>query len=257
MPLFSQANRRRRDAFTLVELLVVIAIIGVLVALLLPAVQAAREASRRSKCTNNSKQLGLALHNYHDVFKVFPINYAQSAQGFNGPSGNSGDNDSRQCSWMALILPYIEQSNLYNSINWNLGMKDAGGRPTSNVAIAQTVVPVFRCPSDSSGSVGQGRYGTREWLGRWPDDTFGKFGGTNYKGCVGSDWNWGVFSNPMGGTPNGLDGGNGMFVRDENVRTANPKDVRNMSQVTEGHSNTLAIGVALPDLRSHSGCYWM
>ena len=140
--------RHRTLGFTLVELLVVIAIIGVLVALLLPAVQAAREASRRSKCTNNARQLGLALHNYHDVVGVFPINYSQSAQGPNGPAGNSGDNESRQCSWMALILPYIEQSGLYNSIDWNLGMKDASGRPTSNVAIAQTVVQAYRCPSD-------------------------------------------------------------------------------------------------------------
>src|SRR5262249_26721865 len=164
---------------------VVIAIIGVLVAMLLPAVQSAREASRRSKCTNNAKQLGLALHNYHDVFGVFPINYAQSAQGPNGPSGNSGDNNSRQCSWMAMILPYIEQQGLYNQINWNLGMKDSGGNPTSNVAIAQTPVPVFRCPSDPSGSVNGGRYGTREWLGRWPDDIFGKFGGAQLQGRSG------------------------------------------------------------------------
>ena len=249
--------RHRKLGFTLVELLVVIAIIGVLVALLLPAVQSAREASRRSKCSNNSKQLGLALHNYHDVFQVFPINYSQSVQGPNGPGGNSGDNQSRQCSWMAMILPYIEQPSLYNSIDWNLGMKDAGGRPTSNVAIAQTLIPVFRCPSDASGAPVAGRYGTREWLGRWPDDTFGQFAGTNYKGCVGSDWNWGVFANPMGGTPNGLDGGNGIFVRDENVRNANPKDMRRMSQVTDGLSNTMAIGEALQDLFSNTFWYGM
>jgi prepilin-type N-terminal cleavage/methylation domain-containing protein len=247
----------RPAGFTLVELLVVIAIIGVLVALLLPAVQSAREASRRSTCTNNSRQLGLALHNYHDVFRVFPINYSQSAQGPGGPRGNSGDNESRQCSWMGLILPYIEQSGLYNSINWNLGMKDANGRPTSNVAIAQTVVQVYRCPSDPSQSATGGRYGTREWLGRWPEDLFGRFAGNNYKGCLGSDWNWGIFANPMGGTPQGLDGGNGMFVRDENVRPANPKDVRNMSQVTDGLSNTLAIGEALPELCSHTWWYGM
>jgi len=104
-------------------------------------------------------------------------------------------------------------------------MKDAGGASyVERGRLLRLLFRSFRCPSDSSGSVGQGRYGTREWLGRWPDDTFGKFGGTNYKGCVGSDWNWGRFSsNPMGGTPNGLDGGNGIFVRDENVRTANPK----------------------------------
>jgi len=249
--------RHRTLGFTLVELLVVIAIIGVLVALLLPAVQSAREASRRAGCSNNAKQLGLALHNYHDAFRVFPINYSQSASGPNGSGGNSGDNGSRQCSWMAMILPYIEQSNLYNSVDWNLGMKDSSGRPTANVAIAQRALPAFRCPTDPSGSVAGGRYGTREWLGRWPDATFGQFGGTNYKGCVGSDWNWGVFANAMGGTPNGLDGGNGIFVRDENVRNANPKDVRNMSQVSDGLSNTLAIGEALPELCSHSWWYGM
>ena len=80
------------------------------------------------------KQLALALHSYHDEFRVFPINYSQSAQGANGSNGNSGDNASRQCSWLALILPYSEQSALYNSIDWNLGLKDTSGQPTSNVA---------------------------------------------------------------------------------------------------------------------------
>lgn len=153
-----------------------------------------------------------------------------------------------------MILPQIEQTTLYNTIDWRIGLK-VNGAPSANVAIAQRVIPAFRCPSDGSGN--EGRYGNREWLGRWPVATFGEYGGTNYKGCVGSDWNWGTFANPMGGTPNGLDGGNGMFVRDENVRSANPKDVRKMSSVTDGLSNTYAIGEALPELCSHTFWYGM
>src|SRR6201986_212949 len=95
---------RRRPGFTLIELLVVIAIIAILVALLLPAVQQAREAARRSQCQNNLKQMGLALHNYHDVYQLFP--YGCTAQ----------------CSWgisfFVSILPYIDQSNVYNQINF-------------------------------------------------------------------------------------------------------------------------------------------
>jgi len=247
--------RRIRRAFTLVELLVVIAIIGILVGLLLPAVQAAREAARRMQCSNNCKQLGLALHNYHDTHRQFPINYSMSPAGFGGSGGNSGNGDSRQCSWMGMILPQIEQGNLYAQINWNLGLKVAGA-PSPNVVIAQTAIPAYRCPSDASGN--NGKYGDREWLGRWPVAQFGEFGGTNYKGCVGSDWAFGsLFSNSLGGTPNGLDGGNGMFVRDENVRAANPKDRRRMADVTDGLSNTYAIGEALPELCSHTFWYGM
>src|SRR5213594_3793185 len=93
---------RARSAFTLVELLVVIAIIGVLVALSLPAVQAAREAARRMQCLNHQRQMGIALHNYHDVNLAFPINYMPRA--------------SSTYSWMQGILPYIEQANLYDQI---------------------------------------------------------------------------------------------------------------------------------------------
>ena len=242
-----------RTAFTLVELLVVIAIIGILVGLLLPAVQAAREAARRMSCSNNCKQLGLALHNYHDTFRSFPINYSQSAQGPGGPDGFAGSNNARQCSWLGMILPQIEQGNLYNQIDWRLGLKDAAGAPTPNVAIAQQVIPTFQCPSDLPGNAG--RFGNREWIGRWPTATFGEFAGTSYKGCLGSDWNWGNFANPMGGIPHGLDGGNGMFVRDEAVGPGNPKDKRTMANVTDGLSNTIAIGEAMPELCSHTFWY--
>src|SRR5437762_7032383 len=120
---------RRRAAFTLVELLVVIAIIGVLVALLLPAVQAAREAARRSQCTNNLRQMAIGLHNYHDVNQSFPINYRPVT---NGPY-----------SWMQAILPYIEQANLYNQITI-CGIQSL----PNNTLVAHTVIKTYRCPSD-------------------------------------------------------------------------------------------------------------
>src|ERR1700709_2477916 len=106
-------TRNRRTGFTLIELLVVIAIIAVLIALLLPAVQQAREAARRSQCKNNLKQLGLAMHNYHDTYKVFP-----TASGGNGFSPH------------ARILPYVDQAPLYGTLNF-----------LTTTAISQGAVP--------------------------------------------------------------------------------------------------------------------
>src|SRR5918992_4678938 len=100
----------KRSAFTLVELLVVIAIIGVLVALLLPAVQAAREAARRMQCSNNLKQLGLASHNYHDTYKVFPVQ-SFPAHGSNNAWG-----------WSPMLFPFIELNSLYDILKPNTGM---------------------------------------------------------------------------------------------------------------------------------------
>src|SRR3569832_2224405 len=108
-------NRRTfasRAAFTLVALLVVIAIIGVLVALLLPAVQAAREAARRMQCTNNLKQMGLALHNFHDTNKVYP---AADEELITSPVPTTSKNTTPwNCSWTARCLPYIEQQSVYS-----------------------------------------------------------------------------------------------------------------------------------------------
>ena len=118
-------NLRTRRGFTLVELLVVIAIIGILIALLLPAVQAAREAARRSQCTNNMKQLGVALHNYHDTHKVFPpggLDYGHAGTGPHPslPGGVEPANKLvKNMNGLVLLLPYIEQQSLYDQYDCN------------------------------------------------------------------------------------------------------------------------------------------
>jgi prepilin-type N-terminal cleavage/methylation domain-containing protein len=118
-----------RGGFTLVELLVVIAIIGVLVALLLPAVQAAREAARRSSCSNNLKQLGIALHNYHDIHLTYPFGWSNRGQG-----------------WSALILPQMEQGPLYATLEWaEANNWDTDNTPNERACC--TLLASFRCPS--------------------------------------------------------------------------------------------------------------
>ena len=121
---------RQRAGFTLVELLVVIAIIGILVALLLPAVQSAREAARRMSCSNNLKQLTLALHNYHDTYRQFPPSATI-------PYGTTYDSWSIQ----ARLLPFLERANLSDLIDWNDNYK-------SQPAVTKTRVPTLLCPSE-------------------------------------------------------------------------------------------------------------
>ncbi len=123
-----------RRGFTLVELLVVIAIIGVLVSLLLPAVQSAREAARRMKCQNNLKQIGLALHNYHDTFLVMP----------------PGAIKSNQTSWHAFILPFAEQKNLYDQFVFTQGAYNSGTNQIGRGANGLVKVPFYLCPSSQA-----------------------------------------------------------------------------------------------------------
>jgi prepilin-type N-terminal cleavage/methylation domain-containing protein len=120
---------RQQQGFTLVELLVVIAIIGVLVALLLPAVQAAREAARRSSCSNNLHQHGIALHNYHDIHLTYPMGWSNRGQG-----------------WTACILPFIEQAPLYDTLQWaEANNWDTDNTP--NERACGTLIKTYRCPS--------------------------------------------------------------------------------------------------------------
>jgi prepilin-type N-terminal cleavage/methylation domain-containing protein len=119
---------RRSRGFTLIELLVVIAIIGVLIALLLPAVQAAREAARRAQCTNNFKQLGIAMHNYHDVNNALPI----------------GRQDNPRRTWALSILPFIEQGNLYGAVNFSQPFYER-----ENTTVIRSTIAAYQCPSDT------------------------------------------------------------------------------------------------------------
>jgi prepilin-type N-terminal cleavage/methylation domain-containing protein/prepilin-type processing-associated H-X9-DG protein len=132
-------HARSRRAFTLIELLVVIAIIAVLIALLLPAVQAAREAARRMQCTNNLKQLGLAMHNYHSTNETFMI----GRMGLGYTYTNGSNNTTARRTWVLSILPYVEQNTMFNSINFMVSFYVA-----ENSTVVDSPVAVFHCPSD-------------------------------------------------------------------------------------------------------------
>ena len=136
----------------------VIAIIAVLISLLLPAVQSAREAARRIQCTNNLKQIGLALHNYHDSNLVVPPGRGR------GPPRQSGRGNQTKLSWRALILPFIEQGTLYNAVNFTTSM-DSSSAPTPGAMYTawMTVSNVWLCPSD-----GKNGNGLLPWRTRAP-----------------------------------------------------------------------------------------
>ena len=131
------SSKKRSRGFTLIELLVVIAIIAVLIALLLPAVQQAREAARRSQCKNNMKQIGLALHNYHETFNRFPLPGLLNVGGGGGVGGIMSTSN-----WTVATLPYMDQANVYNIYNSSFSCYDA-----VNATAVQTKIPGLMCPS--------------------------------------------------------------------------------------------------------------
>ena len=213
-----EASRLRRG-FTLVELLVVIAIIGVLVALLLPAVQSARESARRMRCQNSLKQIGVALHNYEQTHKRFPPGIVQQQadpQFAAGATANNTINDTESWAWGAFLLPYLEQNQLYEQAG--IGR----GEPLQNVVpLASTSIPVYRCPSDGRAPKVRVNVGFTVRFGPW--------GLSNYKANCGH-------------SGCGISGSDGIFWRSNAPgEGGTPSDI-GFRQIEDGTSNTIAIG---------------
>jgi prepilin-type N-terminal cleavage/methylation domain-containing protein/prepilin-type processing-associated H-X9-DG protein len=234
-------KRCLRIAFTLVELLVVIAIIGVLVGLLLPAVQMAREAARRIQCANKVKQLALAVHNYHDAFRMLPISIGPWEQGPRFSKQRNGKG------WIVSVLPHLEQQALYASFEPHFkGDFFSGGGMHSPAALQlmQTKLPALLCPSDGS---------SQELITQQFQLTRTAVAATNYKGVLGDNRIGGLrFSIHDGTLPNCLEEGgcNGLFFR---VTYQEPK---RFSSITDGLSNTLLIGEDVVRYNASSAAYY-
>lgn len=204
--------KTHRRGFTLVELLVVIAIIGVLVSLLLPAVQAARMAARRMQSQNNLKQMGLAMHNHHDVLNKLPAGYQSGYANQPVPIVDEAPG----WAWPVSLLPYMEQSNVYDRLNLNVSCWDA-----SNEAAVRSPIPTFICPGAPNQ---EAIMNVKTESG----SNLAVFGRSHYLANNGQDETW-VYELADYSKINGI----GPFYRNSKVRFA---------EVTDGLSNTVFVG---------------
>ncbi len=261
-----KAASARRLAFTLIELLVVIAIIAVLIGLLLPAVQKVREAAARMSCANNLKQLGLACHNYHDANGKFPATFYGGYA--NTPPAGGYKSTSMNWSFLAKLLPYIEQENLYKAGRIGEGANgypEPPERPGVNQqefevpdtvpgtlkfageAVTGTAIKTFLCPSDSDVGNGNYRDAAAYYKGRGrPTGTL--VGKSNYFGCAGAVNPWQTpYTNPSTELASDLAANHG-WQRDPwrngdgILFPSSFRRPRRITDVTDGTSNTLMIG---------------
>lgn len=233
---------RVRRGFTLIELLVVIAIIAILIALLLPAVQQAREAARRTQCKNNLKQLGLAIHNYHDVFGAFPPGY--------GAKVATPTHDHNTKSAFMRLLPYIDQANLYNTIDQGVPMMNGSlGYDTTiqarNTAAAATVIAGFLCPSSPVANVTDDyMYPAGAFGGGFPAATMtAKMARADYCGTTGVRGTFGSIAYPTG---QGSDRGGVILPAGQTGVPGfpgySPGATTRIRDVLDGTSNTFLLG---------------
>jgi prepilin-type N-terminal cleavage/methylation domain-containing protein len=247
----------KRRGFTLIELLVVIAIIAVLIALLLPAVQQAREAARRSTCRNNLKQIGLALHNYHDQYKELPPGAFW---------GNIGSY--RKGSIMVAILPFIDQAPLFNQYNFTYTMIHGQPGPAGSGRLGDTAIPAYLCPSDTNGSKhggsSDGVNGGTENHGEQYDGATRNANGLglfNYAASQGSTASGGGTGNGACPCPEGpvinalaltlgakINGVSGPFTRGSRGI--------NLEACKDGTSNVIFFGEVRPDCSEHIDNGW-
>ncbi|MDB5389196.1 MAG: hypothetical protein JWM11_4842 [Planctomycetaceae bacterium] len=221
-----RSSHATRSGFTLIELLVVIAIIAVLIALLLPAVQQAREAARRTQCKNNLKQIGLALHNFHDTRNHMPTggSFPWANIGYNG--GNVDDPPNLGVGWLVQILPYVEQANLY--------------KQTNPAVIMATPIGMYFCPSRRASTV-------------YSSPTLAL---NDYASCTPADspysWDQYWYGNTWGIPVNAPY--KGVIVRNSN--TTQPIIYSGLKDVTDGTSNTLMVGEKYIPMGQYGGGYW-
>ncbi|PQO36441.1 DUF1559 domain-containing protein [Blastopirellula marina] len=240
--------KSKNFGFTLVELLVVIAIIGVLIALLLPAVQQAREAARRMQCSNNLKQIGLALHNYHDTYQSLPPGgFWKHDTPWSTPTPPSPDPERGPIH--VAMLPFIEQGSLYDKINFSSNTavhEQYVDAPANTQKVKQVTIQAYVCPSDTSGGIVPGTdRGAHNYSANYGPSGVGSTGNPNCPCSQGAAMNG--FRND---TKHNESNPAGPFTRRGN------KYVGKFSHTTDGLSNTIYFGEVRPQCSTHNSNGW-